>query len=201
MDASGKRLSPVSDLAPRLALRHAGDLGETGGAALFIRDVSLAARIGCKGPGAAAWLAAAGILLPKAPNTWLPLADGGLVARLGLTEYLVEATADTLTPLRARPREPGVYPVLREDAALALGGPALPELLRQTCNVNFAALDLARRPVILTSMAGVGVTVIPGEFRGALCYRVWCDGTYGEYLTETLLDIAAELDAKHPNLP
>jgi sarcosine oxidase subunit gamma len=86
-----------------------------------------------------------------------------------------------------------VYPVLHQDAALVLCGEAVNDLLLQTCNVNFGALDLAARPVVLTSMAGVAVTVMPGARAGKPYYRVWADGTYGLYLWETLAGIAAEL--------
>ena len=86
-----------------------------------------------------------------------------------------------------------MYPVLRQDAALIVGGSRLEELLRQTCNVNFRPLDPADRPVVLTSMVGVGVTVIPEVRKGLPAARIWCDGTYGHYLWETLLGIAVEL--------
>ena len=69
----------------------------------------------------------------------------------------------------------------------------LDELLRQSCSVNFRALDLAARPVVLTSMVGVGVTAIPELCAGRPTLRIWCDGTYGHYLWETLLDIAGDL--------
>jgi glycine cleavage system aminomethyltransferase T len=72
-------------------------------------------------------------------------------------------------PLAAAPGGPGVYPVLRQDAALIVGS-RLDELLRQTCNVNFRPLDPAARPVVLTSMVGVGVTAIP-EVRNGLPAR------------------------------
>ena len=162
-------------------------------ASLGIADVSLTARHGCKGPGAAEWLVARGLPIPPVPNSWLPLDDGGRIARLGFTEFLIEGPVALIAPLAAAPRGPGVYPVLRQDAALVLGGSRLDELLRQSCSVNFRALDLAARPVVLTSMVGVGVTAIPELCAGRPTLRIWCDGTYGHYLWETLLDIAGDL--------
>jgi len=79
------------------------------------------------------------------------------------------------------------------DTAIALCGTSVNELLLQTCNINFRALSLEERPVILTSMVGVAVTIIPGERAGAPFYRIWCDGTFGVYIWRTLLAIAQDL--------
>lgn len=186
---SALAVSPVAEIATLLpaAAQHAAS------ASLGLADASLTPRHGCKGPGATAWLEGLGLPIPTATNSWLPLDGGGLIARLGFTEYLIEGPADLIARLAATPRTAGVYPVLRQDAALLLGGARLDELLRQTCNVNFRPLDLAARPVVLTSMVGVGVTVIPEQRNGLPFVRVWCDGSYGHYLWETLLGIAVEL--------
>jgi sarcosine oxidase subunit gamma len=37
------------------------------------------------------------------------------------------------------------------------------------------------------------VTAIPELCAGRPTLRIWCDGTYGHYLWETLLDIAGDL--------
>lgn len=176
---------------------------------LNLADLSCLTRFGVKGSGASAWLASQTIPIPDRPNTWLPLANGGLVARLGLSEFLIEdSLSDPIAPLLAAachtPPE-AVYPVLRQDLAIALVGTAIPDLLLQTCSVNFQALELSDRPVVLTSMAGVAVTVLPGERQSLPFYRIWCDGTFGVYLWRTLEAIAAELsgavvgfDQMHP---
>ncbi|MEX3951014.1 hypothetical protein AB4Y40_25065 [Paraburkholderia sp. EG287B] len=160
-----------------------------------IADVSHLYRMGFKGQGVAAWLAEQGLPVPPQPNSWAPLGNGGLIARLGLNEYLIEDGISGRASAKLAHREPAlrVYPVLRQDLAIVLCGEAIDELLLQTCNVNFRALDLAVRPVVLTSMAGVAVTVLPGERLGRPYYRLWADGTYGVYLWETLAGIAAEL--------
>jgi len=157
--------------------------------AIAFENVSRTPRAGVKGPGAGAWLAGLGLPVPQAPNSWLPL-SGGLIARLGLTEFLIEGpeSAKLTAPLVH-----GVYPVLRQDTALVLRGDRLNDLLLETCSVDFRALDLATRPVVLTSMAGVGVTVIPGAENGTPCTRLWCDSTWGEWFFETLTGIAGEL--------
>lgn len=170
--------------------------GEKANAAhLGVVDLSFLTRFGVKGAGAAAWLAQS-IVVPDRPNTWCSLSTGGIVARLGRTEFLIEDSMHQVAPQLAQACQSPpakVYPVLRQDAAIALCGSAVNELLQQTCSINFRALRLSEHPVVLTSMIGVAVTVIPGERNGQPFYRLWCDGTFGVYVWQTLLAIAEEL--------
>ncbi|WP_124950076.1 methylglutamate dehydrogenase [Sulfuriferula thiophila] len=163
---------------------------------LGIADVSCLWRCGLKGPHSKAWLETHGIAVP-AVNSWEPLSGGSLIARLGNSEFLFEDGLDGATAQHIQAMltdgPHGVYPVLRQDAALILTGAAVQQLLRQTCSFNFMTLDKANRPLVLTTMVGVPVTVLPVDMPEGEYYRVWCDGTYGEYLWRTLLDIACEL--------
>jgi sarcosine oxidase subunit gamma len=173
-------VSPLAEVASRAVAVSKGK-----SAAVAFADRSLHPRFGCKGKGAAVWLQGLGLPIPVAANRWLALPDGGLIARLGNTEFLVEGDAALVERLQGSAVPAGVAFVLRQDAALELSGSGLAELLLQTCSFNFAALNLAESPVVLTSMAGIGVTVIPEAER----YRVWCDGTYGAALWETLHEV------------
>ncbi len=170
---------------------------------LGIADVSCLSRFGVKGANAAAWLTSQSIPVPSQPNTWCALESGGLVARLGLTEFLLEDNLDSnlVLQLVAQLQDPPVkvYPVLRQDLAIALIGSRVPDLLRQTCSINFQAYDLSTHPVILTTMIGVAVTIIPGtqnfnQPKNIPYYRIWCDGTFGNYLWSTLLRIIQEMN-------
>ncbi len=160
------------------------------------RSVRLAPR-GAQGSGAADWLHAHGVPVPSRPNAWSPLHDGGLVARLGRSEFLVEdgPRGDSAVTVQAElgTGASGVYPVLRQDAALLVRGEGVHELFAQTCSIDFSAIPPQERTVTLTMMVGVAVTVIDCFAWTAPCYRIWCDGTYGAYLWDTLLEIAAEL--------
>lgn len=160
-----------------------------------LADLSCLQRWGCKGPGAAAWLEAQGLPVPVQPNTWKALPGGSLVARLGINEFLVEdgPECNRVPPLAAAEPTAGVYPVPRQDAVLALWGTAAPLLLRQTCSVDFAALSHSTGALAITSMVGVPLTVIPESREHFPLLRLYCDGTYGPYLWQTLLDIAGEL--------
>jgi sarcosine oxidase subunit gamma len=174
------------------------------------------ARVGLKGPRAAEWLGAQGLDLPMTPNTWTHAgprtsqAEAGatyadasssptgsvLVARLGSSEFfLVDDTGamgiERLAPDFDRPAR-GVYPVLREDAEFALAGDAVHEVLAQVCNVNFAALSLESRPVIMTLMIGVAVLVVPQSKARGRRYRIWCDPTFGAYLGESLRKVVID---------
>jgi sarcosine oxidase subunit gamma len=156
-------------------------------------------RFGLKGPRAAQWLSAHGLDVPAAPNSWDETRGSAgpiLVARLGSGEFFLEdcAGGTTLCAIEPVPESypAGVYPVLRADAAFVLSGPASHDVLAQVCNVNFADLDLGARPVILTSMIGVAVLVVPQDASAERRYRIWCDPTFGPYLRESLGTVASE---------
>ena len=203
------RTSPVHDLIAALnpqqwdvmrgmntASRLAGD--ETAAReSIAIADLSCLDKAGVKGPEAARWLDSQGIAVPAQANAWTGLAGGGVIARLGRSEFFLEdgATGDTATRMRDAlgAGVAGVYPVIRQDAGIALVGERVNELLVQTCNVNFQELDSASRTVVMTMMVGVAVLVIRQDQQNLPGFRIWCDPTYAPYLWETLTGIAREL--------
>ena len=176
-------------------------------------------RFGLKGPRAAEWLETRGVALPASPNQWIaadpaapnasapsgtgarPVADTGaddamLVARLGTSEFFLEDCfgGDRMRDLQSalQAGQPGVYPVPREDAALSLSGPGSYDVLAQVCNVNFADLELASQPVVMTLMIGVAVLVVPQMVGARPRFRIWCDPTFGHYLEESLGTVVTE---------
>ncbi len=173
----------------------ADDVRQAG--AVGVCDVSSLERCGLKGGGAAAWLEAQGVPVPAGANQWVSLPGGGLVARLARTEFLVEDGPSGTEVRRIRPLIragiDGVTPVLRQDCALVLTGERVPELLVQTCNVDFSGVPADGPGLTLTQMVGVSVTVIRRELNGRPVLRLWCDFTSGPYLWETLVGIAEEL--------
>ena len=166
-------------------------------------------RLGLKGARAAEWLAANGIPVPGKPKTWArpqapAAADALLVARLGASEFFLEEGPGgrILTALAPSldERPPQVYPVLREDSGFRLDGEGVHEVLAQVCNVNFAALSLDARPLIMTLMIGVAVLIVPQEGDAdpqARQYRIWCDPTFGAYLGESLGAVVVQCGGRY----
>jgi sarcosine oxidase, subunit gamma len=160
----------------------------------WLTDNSHLARLGLKGPLAAAWLQERGFAIPDLANSWTaPASDEqDIVVRLGTTEFFLEQAMNG-EKLRALTIElfkpvPGVYPVLREDRAFVLGGVGADEVLAQMCNVNFSALR-HEREAVMTMMIGVAVIVAPQGNAARRRYRIWCDPSYGDYLLSSLQDV------------
>lgn len=161
-------------------------------AAIWIADHSLQPRFGCKGHGAADWLEKQGFSVPANPNSWVMTAETTIL-RLGNSEFLIESAADVVNKAKSLPREASVYPVIRQDCAFELGGTEVDKLLRQVCSLHFEALNLTAQPIILTSMIGVSVIILPKQEQAHTHFRIWADNTYGFYLWNTLLGIGNEL--------
>ncbi len=202
---SALRISPVHDHLQALrpawgrinGMTVAVEIPGSRRSALEIADLSCLARVGLKGPGAAEWLRARDVTVPERPNAWVALAGHGLIARLGRAEFLIQdGPQDGVVSMLRKALEtpaPGVYPVLRQDCELLVCGELVHELFAQTCNINFNAIPAEEQTVTMTMMVGVAVTVLTAGFGRTPCYRIWCDGTYGAYLWNTLLEIATEL--------
>jgi sarcosine oxidase subunit gamma len=160
-----------------------------------LADASCLPRMGVKGSQAEAWLCSQGVAVPEGVNAWTRTDEGAIVARLARSEFFLEDKPGGATVERLRAAlspAPGVYPVLRQDAAITLDGERFNDLLVQTCNIDFKAWTLGQRVVVMTSMVGVSVLVLWHEQQGRPLFRIWCDGTFGPYLWETLLEIARE---------
>lgn len=160
---------------------------------VMLADMSFLSRVGFKGPGAAEWLATQLLPLPERHNRWLAH-RGGLIARLGMTEYFLESSAvDDWTQQLPPAQHPQVAPVLRQDASLLLCGEQVNELLLQVCSYDFAALDSASDEAVMTQMIGVSVLMIAISNQPYPRYRLWCDPSFATYLWYHLSEIAAEL--------
>jgi sarcosine oxidase subunit gamma len=184
----------------RLGMKVAASVGADDAAKLDVvalADLSFLPRFGLKGPEAQRWLEARNIALPPDANGWLSLPGGGVVARLGRSEFFLEdgATANGVDTIRAAlgTGASGVYPVLRQDAGFALAGRRVNELLVQTCNVDFEEFGPERGIAVMTQMIGVSVLAIRINKKPLPCYRLWCDPTFAPYFWETIAEIAGEL--------
>jgi sarcosine oxidase gamma subunit len=189
-----KRHSPLGDSA----LHQSGSVR--------VEDCSGRARFGCKGPEAPAWLSRCGYKLPAQPNRAEMDGRGILVARLALSEFLIEAVdggsdvvAASAEDLALSELPTGLYPVAREDLVINVSGAALSVLLRQICSFDFSTLlECARSdegPVVLSSMIGVGVVAWPHRRYDAPSLALWLDPSFAHYFFTTLLEVRGGIDA------
>lgn len=186
-------------------------------AILTLTDLSRRERFGCKGPRAEQWLTEHGFAPPEAPNTWTLNAQGTMIARLGTGEFLIEAIHGGAEPVRSSEValmslatvSAGTYWVPRQDTVLSVAGDAACELLLECCSFNFGALlpavNRSGGPLVLTSMIGVAVMIVP-EHVDTPRFTIWCDPSFGSYLSSTLLDLisnsatlAAAVSGQAPN--
>jgi sarcosine oxidase subunit gamma len=45
----------------------------------------------------------------------------------------------------------------------------------------------------MTQVAGISATILLQTFDAKPVYRIWCDGTYGEFMSDVLQEIASEV--------
>jgi sarcosine oxidase subunit gamma len=163
----------------------------------------VAFRFGVKGSGAAASLAQQGIAVPASPNHVVRWSDygGGRCLRLGNAEFLVEHDVGPAGSAPAALPSSGVIPgtedawvLLRSDASFVLDGPAWPRELSQACSFDFTRLHAEPDLVVMTLLAGIGVTLVREPVDGErLALRLWCDASYSLYLQDCLHQLALPL--------
>lgn len=163
---------------------------------LGVADVSCLSRYGVKGPNATQWLLERGIAIPTTPNSWTICEQKTLVLRLGSSEFLIEDQLGGSVCRRLASdttRVESVYKVPRADAAFIVSGSETLNLFSELCALDLREKSFAENDLIMTQVAGVSVVVIRQTLKGEPVYRIWCDGTYGSYIWEVLMEIATEL--------
>lgn len=171
---------------------------------LGVADVSCLSRYGVKGPNATQWLLERGIAIPTTPNSWTICQQKTLVLRLGSSEFLIEDQlgGSACTRLASdTARVASVYKVPRADAAFIVSGSQAINLFSELCSLDLREKSLAAKDLIMTQVAGISATVIRQTLNGEPVYRIWCDGTYGPYMWEVLIEIATELGGGAVGLP
>ncbi len=163
---------------------------------LGVTDVSCFERYGVKGPQASKWLADHELAVPSNPNSWTLCSQKNLVLRLGSSEFLIEdQIGGSASKKLAKDitRVEGLYPVARADAAFILSGSEVLNLLSELCSLDLRNNALLANDVVMTQVAGISAIVMRQTLNGEQVYRLWCDGTYGSYMWEMLLEVAVEL--------
>ena len=163
---------------------------------LGVADVSCLARYAVKGPNATQWLVERGIAIPAKPNAWAIDEQKTLVLRLGGSEFLIEDQLGGFVCNKLASdtkRVAGVYQISRADAAFVVSGSEVLNLFSELCSLDLREKSFADNHLMMTQIAGISATVINQTINGEQVYRIWCDGTYGAYMWEVLMEIATEL--------
>lgn len=163
---------------------------------LGVADVSCFSRYGVKGPNATQWLVDHGIAIPTNANAWTLCEQKTLVLRLGSSEFLIEDQLGGAACSRLASdttRVASVYKVPRADAAFIVSGSEALNLFSELCALDLREKSLAAKDLIMTQVAGISATMIRQTLNAEPVYRIWCDGTYGPYMWEVLIEIATEL--------
>ncbi|MGH3383695.1 MAG: sarcosine oxidase subunit gamma [Nocardioidaceae bacterium] len=128
--------------------------------------------------------------------------DGSLLVGLLPDGWLVIAPPGSATDVvdRVEAGQDGgfrtVVDVTHAYTLLRLTGAATPAVLAKLC-----AIDLARAPdctTVRTLVAGINATVIRDDQGGSCSFLLLCDRSYGEYVSDVLLDAGAEYDIGPP---
>ncbi len=162
---------------------------------LGLCDLSPLAKLGVRGPAAAAWLQDQGIAAFDSIYDAQRLADGGWGVRTGANDFFFESGSEchVLAALdEALGRgTPEVVRVERQEATFLLTGSKTPELFAQTCAIDFREAVPGR--VLMTRVAGVNCVILPEGTREVPRYRIWVDASYAVSLWEMLYEICHEL--------
>lgn len=156
---------------------------------MMLYESSALPRFGIKGRAAGTWLASHNIPLPAAPNQWLSF-DNDRILRLGRGEYLVEGEIAQQLAAAWQP-SPDVFFVPRYDGAFVLAGKEAAHVMQEICALDMDP-DNIKDQVLMTLVAGISATVVCASSNNAPVYRLWCDGTYADYLREVLNEIVLE---------
>jgi heterotetrameric sarcosine oxidase gamma subunit len=158
-------------------------------------DVSALAKVGIKGEGAAAWLAAQAVDAPDALFEVRALDDGGTVVKVAGDEFFLESapSGETVARIEAALADApaNVMRLERSGATFILSGRRVHEALQQTCGVNLAEEPSGR--VLYSRVAGVSCGILPQMLGERKVFRLWLDGSYADYLWEQFEQIVSEL--------
>lgn len=163
-------------------------------------DLTDLPRVGFRGLDAAAWLQQRGYELPQAPNQALFLADGGMVARLSQTEYLLLGSLSDRGE-RIAAEEAGWqlsaqrnYLLPRQDshAWLQLSGRHVAEVMAKLCGVDLRSAAFPVGSVAQTSVARLNCIVINAGSADLARFHILCDRASLGYFQSALLDAMGE---------
>jgi glycine cleavage system aminomethyltransferase T len=162
---------------------------------LALCDLSGLANLGVRGLQAEAWLRGQGLDVPPELYDTRGLPDGGLLARVGSDQFLLEGGigGETIRVVAASlgAGAADAYPVVRQEATFLLVGRRVLDILAQTCALDFG--ELPPRRLVYTRIAGVSSAIMSSDIGGISAYRLWVDPSYAADLWQSLATIVQEL--------
>lgn len=163
---------------------------------LALCDQSATLKLSIKGPRAADWLAEHELPVPTDIYAAQRLDHGSLLVRLGADEFFLQGGLGDELPNQLLPTPDAaaedVYCLERQDATLLLSGRRSPQVLAQTCGLNFA--EQPKSHLVFTRIAGVSVGVFPDTHAGYPTFQLWADPSYALDLWESLVQILESLE-------
>lgn len=170
-----------------------------------LTDLSNLPRVGFRGPDSAEYLQKRGYNLPTTPNQVLCQHDGGMVARLSQTEYLLLGSLHDMGARIALEEniweldERRNYLLPRQDshAWLQLSGVHYAEVMAKVCGVDLRPTTFAPGAVAQTSAARINVIVLrPDAPTNDCCLHILCDRASVQYFWEAMLDAMHEFNGR-----
>jgi hypothetical protein len=159
---------------------------------------AVGSRLGIKGADAPAALQHLGLRIPTLPNRITHLQanepfGSGRCLRQGNTEFLLELDAGKPPVLPAGDALAEAWTLVRSDHSLVLDA-MWPRRLSHLCSFDFDRLREEPDLVVMTLMAGIGVTLVrepehPATHPYGIALRLWCDSGYSTYLHDCLHSI------------
>lgn len=169
-----------------------------------IVDLTNLSRVGFRGVDTASYLSGYGFSLPEQPNSSLLQSDGGWVARLSATEYLLlgslndfgeriqQLENDWLMDERAN------YLLPRQDshAWFQLTGHTAVAVMAKLCAVDLSPEVFGIGQIAQTSIARINGIVINVSDENTVKFTILCDRAAALYLWQMLQDAIHEFDGK-----
>ncbi|MFJ4348653.1 sarcosine oxidase [Pseudomonas sp. NPDC089401] len=167
-----------------------------------LTDLTDSPRVGFRGADSAAYLEARGYRLPTLPNQALRQEDGGWVARLSATEYLLLGSAADQGARVAAEENAWVqdarrnYLLPRQDshAWLQLSGEYCSAVMAKLCGVDLRLPAFPVGAVAQTSVARINVIVVNVGTDDLPTLQLLFDRASLAYMRAAMLDAMAEFE-------
>lgn len=168
-------------------------------------DLTALSRVGFRGADAATYLTSLGFDLPQQPNTLVEQSQGGWVARLSATEYLLlgglhDFGAAMLKIEQNWQLTTGVanYLLPRQDshACFMLSGADIPELMAKLCAVDLSSTAFHAGQVVQSSIARINGMIFNVSQDSTPKFILLCDRAAALYIWEVLCDAMQEFSGE-----